>query len=123
MNKEQAKFMLYGQVFGLAKASSIAKKRMQQAEKFRVKTNFAYSKGYAETQCNWLMIRFQTRHHQLAYGLIRGVPYRKIEKKTSPTNKPHALEILRILKHTFYDSDLYFLKIDDASIKEWLNVA
>lgn len=123
MNKEQAKFMLYGQVFGLAKASSLAKKRMQAIDKVRINQKFIDPKGYAETQCNWLMIRFQTRHHQLAYGLIRGVPYRKIEKKTSPNNKPHALEILRILKHTFYASDLYFLKIDEASIKEWLNVA
>ena len=39
----------------------------------------------------------ECRHHLIAYGLLRGVPYHEIER-CAPNNRPNAREVLAIMQ-------------------------
>lgn len=64
-----------------------------------------------------------TRYFYLAYGMLREVPYRKIEQKTHSGNEPEISRIQEALQEVMYDN----LSIEDVEvlwnrekIKEWL---
>jgi len=41
--------------------------------------------------------RFCSRYHQLALAFVRGRPYRQVERRTRPDNKPLAATLLNVL--------------------------
>jgi hypothetical protein len=47
-----------------------------------------------------------SRYHQLAYAFVRGVPYRRVERKTHPGNAPSASIILEVLTDFSKDAGL-----------------
>lgn len=118
MDKKQAKFMLYGQVFGMAKAGHLSKVKLRAI--LRSKQGTQHPK-YLDHLCNFLMMRFNARYYQLAYGFLRGKPYAKIEQKVGEHNKPNALMVLEVFKTLMNEYDLRHNKISVESIREWIN--
>lgn len=60
------------------------------------------------------------RHHLIAYGLLRGLSYDRIER-CSERNRPNPELVLRIvLEHNTWTSNRPFVKYDLAHIKGWL---
>lgn len=118
MNKKQAVFMLYAQVYGMAKAGSVIKNQLRSIEKSEKGTRH---KGYVDCLYNFCMMRYNSRNYQLAYGLIRNIPYSKIEPKVGPNNKPKAQAILDVFIDVMgkYGLEHYGITLD--SIKAWLN--
>ena len=122
MNKEQAKFMFYSQVCGLAQGCILAKKRMRVINEIRIKNNFIDPKGYAETQYNWLMIRYQTRHHQLAYGLIRGIPWYEATHATRAFHDDELIYLEGLRGQCLFihpRHDLVVLRMGERPKKDW----
>lgn len=60
------------------------------------------------------------RHHLLAYGLLRGVPYRSMERNCREDNKPSAQAIRNVLAVHLYSWTLD-KKYSLETIQAWLN--
>jgi len=55
----------------------------------------------------------------LAYGLVRGIPYKNVEKHCGEHNKPYADSIYNVLKSVGENS--YYKEWNIEKIQAWLN--
>lgn len=68
-------------------------------------------------------IKFDIRHHLLAYALVRGRPYKTVERKVGPDNWPYVPAIERVLEHHKNFEDLEEMERVEKltnGIDEWL---
>jgi len=69
-------------------------------------------------------IRYDIRNHLLAYALVRGRPYKTVERKCREGNKPWASSIQFVLEnHTDFEVPGEAERLDELidSIEEWLD--
>ena len=68
----------------------------------------------------WLKLRLgkEARHTLLAYMFLKNKPYKKVELKCDPNNKPDPERILKVMT----DHCPYFMKTTIEEIKIWLEV-
>lgn len=78
--------VLRAKLRGFHAAGSTISSRISKSEKER-KNRLWDAKRSLGTHC---------RHHLVAYGLLRGVPYHQIER-CAPNNKPNAQTVLEIM--------------------------
>lgn len=89
LKHNDSKFILIGKIKGLALESKKTRCRIMKAKKEAAVWNLAYRKH---------IIGIDTRHHLLAYALLRGFNYRMIEHKCAKGNSPRADLILKIIE-------------------------
>lgn len=82
------KFCLIGKIKGLANQAQVTRILISKAKKQeRVWSLCATKRG----------IGIDARHHLLAYGLLKGTPYRAMESKCRDDNKPSATYLRSVL--------------------------
>lgn len=82
------KFILIGKIKGLALESKRARAGILKTKKEEAAYNLAARKQ---------LIGIDIRHHLLAYGFLRGIPYQKLERHCGEFNKPKALAIFDVI--------------------------
>jgi hypothetical protein len=88
-NTERNRFV--GKIKGLAEQTRLARKCIAVAAKAK-KEKAVWS--FTDTKRG---LGVDARHHLLAYGFFRGVPYLKMERACRDDNRPNAQAILNIL--------------------------
>ena len=95
--------VLRGKIKGLALESEKIRGRIN---KFRTEVAEKKQEIGNKRNAEWMTKRqvgYETRYLALAYGFIRGVPYRKMERKTLDENRPSAELLFKIItEHTDY---------------------
>lgn len=88
-NTERSRFV--GKIKGLAEQTRLARKCIAVAARAK-KEKSVWS--FCDTKRG---LGADARHHLLAYGFFRGVPYLKMERTCRDDNKPSAQSILNVL--------------------------
>jgi len=68
-------------------------------------------------------LRYEIRHYLLAYALLRGRPYKTVEKKCASGNKPSVRDIEKCIDYcTDFEAleDVEKLETLKASVRHWL---
>lgn len=105
------KFCLIGKIKGLS------------GESRRTRISFLKNKK-KESALNYqkFLLKKDTRNHLLAYGFLRGLNYKDIEKNCAFNNKPNIKAIFEIIKSTIPSSTLEFFKINEEALSKWIGV-
>lgn len=90
---DAVKFCLVGKIKGLAEQSQYTRALVSKTEKKERKLSLCLSMK---------SIGFDARHHLLAYGFLKGIPYKSIEAKCRADNKPSAEQIRCVLAVNFW---------------------
>lgn len=106
-------FCLIGKIKGLAEQSRLARKCIAEAAK--AKKESAVWDFVSTKRC----IGSDARHHLLAYGFVKGTPYRMMESKCRDDNRPSARIIRLILAVNTWPSILDY-KYPVEKIEAWL---
>jgi hypothetical protein len=83
-----------------------------------------YHCWFLESDCDRKAKRYGIRHHLLAYALLRGRPYRTVEKKCR--RKPDASSIkLALMMNMDFEAPEDMEPLDEliSNIEEWLDVS
>ena len=70
-------------------------------------------------------LRYEIRHHLLAYALLRGREYKTVEKKCALDNKPSIRAIEGCIDdHKDFETPEHAKRLEElkASVKQWLEV-
>lgn len=91
----------------------------QERESYKRKASSLYRKtpeyGYwfSNSDYDRVGLRYNARHHFLAYALVRGRAYRTVEKRCDPNNGPSISSITSVLEdHRDFES---------IEVNEWLD--
>lgn len=87
LKKNDCKFLLIGKINGLANESKRARILYRGAKEKGWK--FAHRKN---------LVGFEARHYLLAYGFLRGIPYKKMELNCREDNEPNPKSIFKIVQ-------------------------
>ena len=99
--------VLRAKIRGFQEAGTTITSRISKAEKER-KNSLWNQKRSLGVHC---------RHHLVAYGLLRGVPYNQIER-CAPNNKLNAKVVLDIMQaHNGWDSKMEYVNYDLEAVK------
>lgn len=102
---------LIGKINGLSEQSRKIRKRMNKAE--QTENEAQYYKLYMIKRS----IRYDARHHALAYAYLKGMPYNVLEPKCHEA--PCAEAILKVVMlHSYFHLSYY--KESIAKIQDWL---
>lgn len=105
-----SKFCLIGKIKGLANESKRTRSHLDTAKSEKIVYKLAIRKR---------VVGSDIRHHLLAYALLRGILYAKLEQNCREDNKPNANCILKIVHAHLSEYDCK--KWDIEKVNNWLS--